>query len=114
MNKICSKTYNTKNVNFKESIMYQEYIKEQKILERTEEEKKVELIKSIMLAKKELQNANNNFEHAELDMVDFYTYQIKASQEKLDYLIRVAKARGIVLDRINEIRIRIEKENEAV
>ncbi len=94
--------------------MYEQYIKEQKIFEKTEEEKRVELIKSIMSAKKELQNANNNFEHAEHDMVDYYTYQIKASQEKLDYLIRVAKSRGIVLDRINELKIRIEKENEAV
>lgn len=92
--------------------MYEHYIKEQKIFEKTEEERKLELVKSIMLAKKELQNANNNFEHAELDMIDYYTYQIKASQEKLDYLIGIAKSRGIVSDRINEVKIRIE--NEAV
>lgn len=94
--------------------MQDEYIKEKKIFDKSEEEKKTELIKSIMLAKKELQNANNNFEHAELGMIDYYTYQIKASQEKLDYLIRVAKDRGIAVDRINQVKIRIENENEAV
>lgn len=92
--------------------MQSEYVREQKILEMTEEEQKMELIKSIMTAKRELQNANNNFEHAEFDMIDYYTYQIKASQEKLDYLIRMAKSRGIALDRINELKLRME--NEAV
>lgn len=94
--------------------MQEQYIREQNIIEKTEEEKKVELIKSIIAAKEELKNASNNFEHAELDMVDYYTYQIKASEEKLDYLIKKAKLKGIVLDRINELKIRKNRENEAV
>ena len=43
-----------------------------------------------------------NFEYAKGDLVDYYTYQIKANQAKLDYLIKLAKARGIKVDMIND------------
>ena len=35
-------------------------------------------------------------------LIDYYTYQIKANQAKLDYLIKLAKARGIKVDMIND------------
>ena len=41
--------------------------------------------------KKKLKNARNNFEYAEEDMIDYYIFQIKANQSKLDYLIKIAK-----------------------
>lgn len=94
--------------------MHEEYIKEVKIQEKTEQQKEIELIKNIIQAKEELKTANNNFEHAEKDLVDYYTYHIKATQAKLNYLIKIAKSKGIVSDRINEIKIKFaEQEIEA-
>ena len=50
------------------------------------------------------QNDNRNFEFAEMELVDYYIYQIKANQAKLDYLLKLAKASGITIDRINQIK----------
>ena len=45
-------------------------------------------------------------------MIDYYTYQIKANLAKLDYLIKVAKRKGIVLNRMNELKFRLFKKND--
>lgn len=84
----------------------EEYRKETKIIEKTEEEKEIELIVSIIKAKKELEIASLNFEYAQEDLIDYYTYQIKATRAKLDYLLKKAKKRGIALDMIQQIDIR--------
>ena len=42
-------------------------------------------------------------------LIDYYSYQIKANQTKLDYLMKKAQKKGIVLDMINEIYIRKNK-----
>lgn len=47
-------------------------------------------------------------------LIDYYTYQIKANQAKLDYLIRVAKHRGIVVDMVNDKKFKYWNENEDV
>ena len=65
--------------------------------------KEIELIKNIIKTREELKNNNKNFEFAELDLVDYYIYQIKANQEKLNYLFKLAKAKGITIDSINQI-----------
>ena len=54
--------------------------------------------------KEALKNDNRNFEFAEMELVDYYIYQIKANQAKLDYLLKLAKASGITIDRINQIK----------
>ena len=54
-----------------------------------------------------LKNARCNFEYAEDDMIDYYTYQIKAHQSKLDYLIKIAKRNGMELSRIDELKYRM-------
>ena len=82
--------------------MQEEYIKEQKISERTEIEKEMELIKNIINTREELKTYNNNFEYAKEDLVDYYVYQIKANQAKLDYLIKLAKSNGLQVDMIND------------
>ena len=48
------------------------------------------------------------------DLVDYYVYQIKANQAKLDYLIKLAKVHGIEVDMINDIRFRNWHEDEEV
>ncbi len=82
--------------------MQDEYIKEQKIPDRTELEKEMELIKNIINTREELKTYNNNFEYAKEDLVDYYVYQIKANQAKLDYLIKLAKSKGLQIDMIND------------
>lgn len=82
------------------------YIKEELIQEKTEIEKEIELITNIIKTREDLKKANRNFEYAQEELVDYYIYQIKAIQAKLDYLIKLAKAKGITVDMIKEIRFR--------
>lgn len=88
------------------------YVREQKIVEKTEFEKEKELIKSIIKTREELKAANRNFEYAQDDLVDYYTYEIKANQAKLDYLIKLAKTKGIEVDMINDIKFSLWDEEE--
>lgn len=86
------------------------YIKEKNIENFDEREKEIELIKNIIMTKNEIKNANKNFEYAQDELVDYYIYQIKANQAKLNYLIRLAKIKGITVDMINDIKYRLLNE----
>lgn len=66
-----------------------------------------ELIECIIKTKIELNIAMKNFEQAEGGLIDYYSYQIKADKAKLDYLIKEVKQKGIELDIINELKLRI-------
>lgn len=89
--------------------MQEEYIKESLIIDKSEIEKEEELVRSIVRAKKDLETARRNFEYAKsVDLVDYYIYQIKANQAKIDYLIKLAKTKGIIVNMINEIEIKVE------
>jgi hypothetical protein len=92
--------------------MQEEYIREKRMIEKTEIEKEIELIKSIITTREELKINNKNFEYAQGDLVDYYTYQIKANQAKLDYLIKIAKAKGIQVDMIRDKKFALEEEGE--
>lgn len=71
----------------------------------------LEFIKSIIKTKRELEIANINFNIAEEELIDYYSYQIKANKAKLSYLIKEAKQKGYELDMINELKAKIiEKE----
>lgn len=89
--------------------MYEEYVKDLKLIEKTEEELNIELIKSILKTKIDLENANKNYEFAEGELIDYYLYQIKANQSKLNYLLKKAKKNGIIIDMIKQIEIRKNK-----
>lgn len=89
------------------------YVKEQEIIEKTEMEKETELVRAIIKAREELKIANCNFEYAQDDLVDYYTYQIKANQAKLNYLIKIAKTKGIEVDMISDIKFSLWEEEEA-
>ena len=78
-------------------------IKEEKV------KNEIELLKSILDTKRELIIANKNFESAEEELVDYYSYQIKASKAKLDYLIKQVKEKGIEVDMINNLQIGLEE-----
>lgn len=94
--------------------MHEEYIKEKEILERTEEELDIELIKSIIKTKQDLIDSNKNYEFAEGELIDYYLYQIKANQSKLNYLLKKAKNKGLIIDMIREIEIRKQQYNEDI
>jgi len=89
--------------------MNEGFIKETEIEKKTDEKRKIDLIKNIIKTKAELKIANKNFEYAEDEMIDYYSYQIKAIQAKLNYLIKTAKKQEIVLDVIEEAEIRLDK-----
>ncbi len=94
--------------------MQEEYLIERMIKGKTDREKEIELMQTIIETKEMLKIARSNFEYAEDDMIDYYTYQIKAHQSKLDYLIKIAKRKGIELSRIDALRVRLyRKKNMA-
>ena len=93
--------------------MENEFIKESIIEDKTEEEKDIELIRSVIKSKHDLEVARENYEYAEDELIDYYAYKIKAEQSKLDYLIKKVKNRALALDMINEIKLRLT-EDEAI
>ena len=67
----------------------------------------IELVECIIKTKAELNVANKNFEQAEGELIDYYSYQIKAHKARLDYLIKEVKQKGFSLDIIDELKLRI-------
>ena len=94
--------------------MKEEYIREKNIKDKTDKERREELVKTILNAKEELNQLNKNFEYADKDMIDYYTYQLKANQSKLDYLIKFAKSKGISLDMMESMKIKLYMQNDEV
>lgn len=94
--------------------MESEFIHETKIIDKTEKEKISELVESIMKTREDLRQAHYNFEFAENDLVDYYSYQIKANQSKLDHLTRLAKINNLNLETVNNVFRSLNKnENKA-
>ena len=91
--------------------MQEEYLIEKMVKGKTDKEKEVELMRTIIESNEMLKKARCNFEYAEDDMIDYYTYQIKAHQSKLDYLIKIAKRKGMELSRIDELKYRLFRKN---
>lgn len=87
--------------------MEEEYLLNKMVKGKTEKEREIELMQNIIETKEKLQNARKNFEYAEDGMIDYYIYQIKANQSKLDYLIKLAKKKGVILSRDKEVKIRM-------
>lgn len=89
--------------------MSEEYVKDVRVVDKTDDEKELELIVSVLKTKQDLNLAHKNFEYAEEGLIDYYAYQIKANQTKLDYLMKKARKKGIALDMINEMYVRNNK-----
>lgn len=88
-------------------MIYTRYVKENNNMKNIN--LNVDLIHSIFRTQTELINANNNYEYAEGDMIDYYSYHIKAIKSKLDYLLKSAKSRGIVIDRTKQIELKSDE-----
>ena len=80
--------------------MYESYIKEIPIMDMKEEECDRSIIQSILESQKKLKIAHQNFEYANGDLIDYYSYQIKSEQAKIDYLLKQANKK-LVLDTLN-------------
>lgn len=89
----------------------QEYIRERKIFDKKDEEKKIDLFQNIIKTKMALDMANANFNYAEAEMIDCYSYEIKAHKAKLDYLLKQVKENGWELDMVNNIDLYFEENN---
>lgn len=94
--------------------MEEGYMKETSIENIEEKEREIELIKNIIKTRRELKNVDRNFEYAQDDLVDYYIYEMKANQAKLNYLIKMAKMKGITVDMINDIKYRLSSDEEVV
>lgn len=75
--------------------MYSEFIKEVEISELDDSQKNRDLLKNIKIVKETLNNMYNNLQYADGDLIDYFTYQIKAEESKYDYLIKQAKEKKI-------------------
>lgn len=103
-------TIMTKSIRRK--VMEDGYMKESEIENMDEREREIELIKNIIKTRRELKNVDKNFEYAQDDLVDYYIYEMKANQAKLNYLIKMAKMKGITVDMINDIKYRLSSDEE--
>ena len=92
--------------------MEEVYMKESEIENIEEKEREIELIKNIIKTRRELKNVDKNFEYAQDDLVDYYIYEMKANQAKLNHLIKLAKMKGITVDMINDIKYRLSSDEE--
>ena len=68
------------------------------------EDNNKDLIINILKTKMELNLNIKNYEYAEQEQVDYFLYQIKACQAKLDYLIKKAKENKIELKNVEKIK----------
>ncbi len=67
------------------------YVKNNSVA-NTEISEEQEVVNNLHEAKKELDEANASFEHADdNDLVDFYIYQAKAAETKYQYLLKKIK-----------------------
>ena len=71
--------------------MREEFIKEEKILNKSEEDIKIELLNGIKNVKNSLKSSYNNIKYAEGDLVDYYIYKIKAEEARYAYLLKKIK-----------------------
>ncbi len=90
--------------------MQNEYLKEQIIKDKAEDEINEDIVRSIVSCKMELNNAHINLKYADPVLIDYYSYKIKAAKSKLDYLIKIAKEKKISVDMIKALDIDLNED----
>ena len=66
----------------------EEYIREGKIVDRTEEEINKDLYQDLENSKRILNNLYENLNFVSNDLIDYYTYKIKAEEAKYRFFIK--------------------------
>jgi len=80
------------------------------VVSANETEEAKQLVESIYNARKEWISANTNFEHADSEeIIDYYTYKIKAYEVMYEYLIKKAKEQGVTVDLLETIELPYNK-----
>ena len=92
--------------------MQEFYKKEMPMIEKIATDEESELIRNIIKTRKDLEFANNNYEFADSDLIDYYIYEIKANQAKLNNLIKMAKIKGLSVHFIKELEYRLSTDEE--
>ena len=92
--------------------MKEEFVKEKKIDKKQKEEMNRLLIQSILYTNNMIEVARKNYEFAEGELIDYYLYEIKANQSKLNYLIKKSKKNGLELDRVQQLQMIHLEENQ--
>lgn len=72
-------------------MVYEKYIKDNSSAPKKKSNPNADLISCILKTREDLVTANNNYEFADGDLIDYYLYQIKATQSKYNYLLKKAK-----------------------
>ena len=72
-------------------MVYEKYIKENYFTSKKQKNPNADLISCIIKTREDLIAANSNYEFADGDLIDYYLYQIKATQAKYNYLLKKAK-----------------------
>lgn len=72
-------------------MIYEKYVKDTTSDTKKHSNPNADLINCIIKTREDLINANNNYEFADGDLIDYYLYQIKATQSKYNYLLKKAK-----------------------
>ncbi len=66
----------------------------------------INLISCILKTREDLITANNNYEFADGELIDYYLYQIKATQSKYNYLLKKAKKNGVLVTMLDQLEIK--------
>ncbi len=83
--------------------MQGDFVREQEIKINNEKELNKMILQNISKTKKELTRIQNNYEFAEAELIDYYLYQMKAVQAKLDYLIKKSKNNDLEITELTEV-----------
>ena len=89
--------------------MLENYLKEQNIIKKNKEDMNKMLVQNIIQTIQHLETARKNYDFAEGELIDYYLYEIKANQSKLNYLIKKSKKNGVELNRVQKIAIYLEE-----
>ena len=82
------------------------FIKDNFFIARRKPNPNADLISCIIKTREDLIAANNNYEFASEELIDYYLYQIKATQSKYNYLLKKAKQSGVLVSMLDQIEIR--------
>ena len=71
--------------------MREEFIKEEIILDKSEEDIRIDLLNGLNSVKNSLKASYNNMKYADGELVDYYIYKIKAEEAQYAYLLKKIK-----------------------
>lgn len=87
-------------------MIYEKYVKDNSGDPKKSTNSNLDLITCIIKTREDLVTANNNYEFADGDLIDYYLYQIKATQAKYNYLLKKAKESGLLVSMLEQIKIK--------